>query len=100
TDSEQNLIKYFAWACQSIGLIGTVIGIGASLRAANQISSQEGIDYVTGLLSVSFDTTLIALVLSIILMYAYSLISERIDRLHADNQIYVIENLINRIYNK
>ncbi len=100
TDSEQNLVKYFAWACQSIGLVGTVLGIGASLNAANQISSQEGIDYVTGLLGVSFDSTLLALVLSIILMYAYSLVSEKIDKLHSDNQNYVIENLINRIYSK
>jgi chemotaxis protein MotA len=76
------------------------LGIGASLSAANQISSQEGIDYVTGLLGVSFDSTLLALVLSIILMYAYSLVSEKIDKLHSDNQNYVIENLINRIYSK
>ena len=100
SDSEQNLVKYFAWACQSIGLVGTVIGIGSSLGAANQISSQEGIDHVTGLLAVAFDSTLMALALSIILMYAYSLVSEKIDKLHSDNQTYVIENLINRIYSK
>ncbi|MCZ2101655.1 MAG: MotA/TolQ/ExbB proton channel family protein [Chitinophagales bacterium] len=100
SDTEQNLIKYFAWACQSVGLVGTVIGIGSSLGAANQISSQEGIDYVTSLLAVAFDSTLMALALSIILMYAYSLVSEKIDKLHSDNQTYVIENLINRIYAK
>ncbi len=100
TDTEQNLIKYFAWACQSIGLVGTVLGIGFALNAANQISSQQGIDYVTGLLGVAFDSTLLALALSIILMYAYSVVSEKIDKLHSDNQSYVIENLINRIYNK
>lgn len=100
TDSEQNLIRYFAWACQSVGLIGTVIGIGLALDAANQISSQEGIDYVTGLLGVAFDTTLVALALSIVLLFAASLVSEKIDKLHSDNQMYVIENLINRIYSK
>lgn len=100
SDTEQNLVKYFAWACQSIGLVGTVLGIGMSLQAANEISSQEGIDHVTGLLGVSFDSTLLALVLSIILMYAYSLVAEKIDKLHSDNETYVIENLINRIYSK
>lgn len=100
TDSEQNLIKYFAWACQSIGLVGTVMGIGFSLNAASEMTSQAGIERVTSLLGVAFDSTLLALGLSIILMWAYSIISERIDKLHSDNENYVIENLINRIYSK
>ena len=100
SDSEQNMIKYLAWAVQSIGLVGTVIGIGASLYAANEISNQQGIDRVTGLLSVAFDSTLIALLLSIIMLYYYQIVSEKVDKLHSDNENYVIENLINRIYAK
>lgn len=100
TDTEQNLIKYFAWACQSVGLIGTVLGISFALEAASDISSQAGIDHVTGLLGVAFDSTFIALLLCIVLLYVHGVVSERIDKLHSDNESYVIENLINRIYSK
>lgn len=100
TDTEQNMIKYFAWACQSVGLIGTVVGISFALEAASDISSQAGIDKVTGLLGVAFDSTFVALGLCIILLYVHGVVSERIDKLHSDNENYVIENLINRIYSK
>lgn len=100
SDTEQNIIKYFAWAIQSLGLIGTVMGIGASMYAVNQVADQAGIEQVTRLLSFAFDTTLIALVLSVILLYYYHIVAERVDKLHSDNEQYVIENLINRIYAK
>ncbi|MBK9254530.1 MAG: MotA/TolQ/ExbB proton channel family protein [Saprospiraceae bacterium] len=100
SDAEQTLIKYLSWAIQSLGLLGTVLGIGAALSAANEIVSQDGIKRVTSLLSVAFDTTFVAISLSIILMYFFGYVSERTDKLHSENQSYVIENLINRIYNK
>ena len=100
SDAEQMLIKYLAWAMQSFGLLGTVLGIGAALSAANELVSQDGIKNVTSLLAVAFDTTFVAIALSIILMYFFSSVSEKTEKLHSENQSYVIENLINRIYNK
>ncbi|MBK9150935.1 MAG: MotA/TolQ/ExbB proton channel family protein [Saprospiraceae bacterium] len=69
SDAEQTLIKYLSWAIQSLGLLGTVLGIGAALSAANEIVSQDGIKKVTSLLAVAFDTTFVAIALSIVLMY-------------------------------
>jgi chemotaxis protein MotA len=100
SDAEQTLIKYLSWAIQSLGLLGTVLGIGAALSAANEIVSQDGIKKVTSLLAVAFDTTFVAIALSIVLMYFFGQVSEKTDKLHSENQSYVIENLINRIYNK
>jgi chemotaxis protein MotA len=100
SDAEQFLIKYLSWAIQSFGLLGTVLGIGTALAAANEIVSQDGIKKVTSLLSVAFDTTFVAIALSTILMYFSSYVAEKTEKLHSANQSYVIENLINRIYNK
>ncbi|MDR2130909.1 MAG: MotA/TolQ/ExbB proton channel family protein [Odoribacteraceae bacterium] len=97
-ESEQSFIRYVAWAIPSVGFIGTVIGISASLEYTSQASTPEGIERVTTLLAVAFDTTLIALVLSIFLMYAIHHLQKKQDDLFYRINDYVIENLINRFY--
>ncbi|MDR1680347.1 MAG: hypothetical protein LBS12_00985 [Prevotellaceae bacterium] len=47
---------------------------------------------------VAFDTTLVALVLSIILMYAVHHVQKKQDDLFNRINTYLIENLINRFY--
>ena len=97
-ESEQSFINYVAWAIPSVGFIGTVLGIAASLGYANEASSPEGIAKVTSMLAVAFDTTLISLVLSIVLMYQIHALHKQQDQLFTHMNTYVIENLINRFY--
>ena len=97
-ESEQSFINYVAWAIPSVGFIGTVLGIAASLGFANDASTPEGINKVTSMLGVAFDTTLVALVLSIFLMWGIHYVHKRQDCLFAKMKSYVIENLINRFY--
>jgi chemotaxis protein MotA len=97
-ESEQAFIRYVAWAIPSVGFIGTVLGIAASLGYANEASTPEGINKVTSMLAVAFDTTLVALFLSIILMFCIHYIQKRQDELFAHMDSYLIENLINRFY--
>jgi chemotaxis protein MotA len=97
-ESEQSFIRYVAWAIPSVGFIGTVIGIAASLGYAKDASTPEGIEKVTSMLAVAFDTTLIALILSIFLMYAIHHLQKKQDDLFLRINDYVIENLINRFY--
>lgn len=97
-ESEQSFIRYVAWAIPSVGFIGTVIGIAASLGYADEASTPEGISKVTDMLAIAFDTTLVALVLSIILMLGIHSLQRKEDKLFADMKSYVIENLINRFY--
>ena len=97
-ESEQSFISYVAWAIPSVGFIGTVIGIAASLGYAGAVSTPEGITKVTDMLSVAFDTTLVALALSIILMFGIHNLRKRQDSLFAHINAYLIENLINRFY--
>ncbi len=98
SDSEQSIIRYTAWAIPSIGFVGTVIGIAASLGAASSAVSAAGIEKVTGLLNIAFDTTLVALILSMILMFMYHNFQEANEKLHARIETYVLDNLVNRIY--
>lgn len=97
-ESEQAFIRYAAWAIPSVGFIGTVLGIAASLGYANEASTPEGIARVTDMLAVAFDTTLVALFLSLILMGGIHYLQKSQDHLFARMNAYVIENLINRFY--
>ncbi|NDV57872.1 MotA/TolQ/ExbB proton channel family protein [Bacteroides sp. 519] len=97
-ESEQSFIRYTAWAIPSVGFIGTVLGIAASLGFAKDASTAQGIENVTSMLAVAFDTTLIALILSIVLMYGIHYLQMKQDNLFTRMNSYVIENLINRFY--
>lgn len=72
TDSEYSLVRYLAWAIPSIGFIGTVLGIGKAMGAMNILGSDANADPMAAAanhLSMAFDTTFVALVLSLIVMY-------------------------------
>jgi chemotaxis protein MotA len=47
---------------------------------------------------VSFDTTLVALLLGLILNYFYQRYLERIDVFFAQSKSYIMDNLVSRIY--
>ncbi len=97
-DSEQLFINYTAWAIPSVGFIGTVLGIAASLGFANEASTPDGIAKVTDMLAVAFDTTLVALLLSVVLMFLIHSLHKQQDELFTRMNNYIIENLVNRFY--
>ena len=67
-DSELSIIRYIAWAIPSIGFIGTVRGIGDALAQIHKAVSGD-ITGVTDSLGTAFNSTLIALLVSIVLMF-------------------------------
>jgi len=97
-ESAQSVIRYLAWAIPSIGFIGTIMGIAESLGFADQAGDPEGLRLVTDAMYVAFDTTLIALILSIVMMWFFHSLQEKEEDLHSNMEEYVIENLINRIH--
>lgn len=97
-ESKQSLTRYLAWAIPSIGFIGTIMGIAQALGFADQAGDEEGLKMVTDAMYVAFDTTLLSLFLSIILMWFFHNLQESEDDLHSDMEEYVIENLVNRIH--
>jgi biopolymer transport protein ExbB/TolQ len=75
-ESSYTMLRVFIWAIPILGFIGTVLGIGASVSgfseavasAADLDVMKDSIGVVTTGLGVAFDTTLIALVMSIFIM--------------------------------
>lgn len=92
-DTELSIVRYIAWAIPSIGFLGTVRGIGAALGQAYQAVSGDIIG-VTVSLGVAFNSTFVALVVSILLMFLLHQLQLLQDRLVLDTQNYCEENLI------
>lgn len=86
-DSDLSLVRYITWAIPSVGFIGTVRGIGDALAQADDALKGD-LAGVTSSLGLAFNSTLVALVLSIILMFFMHLIQSRQEHLIQDFQEY------------
>jgi len=92
-ESELSMIRYISWAIPSIGFIGTVRGIGEALAQADK-AVQGDIAGVTQSLGVAFNSTFIALLISIFLMFLVYQLQLLQERLVFDSQIYIDDKLI------
>ncbi len=92
-DSELSMIRYIAWAIPSIGFIGTVRGIGEALAQAHK-AVEGDIGGVTQALGVAFNSTFIALLLSIVLMFLVHQLQLSQERLVRDSKTYCDRNLV------
>jgi hypothetical protein len=95
-ESELSIIRYVAWAIPSVGFIGTVRGIGDALGQAHR-AVEGDITGVTSSLGVAFNSTFIALVISIVLMFFVHQIQLMQERLVLDSERYVDHWLIRRL---
>jgi len=98
-ESELSMIRYLAWAIPSIGFIGTVRGIGAALGLANR-AVEGDISGVTQNLGTAFNSTFIALLISIVLMFLVHQLQLLQERLAFDAESYVDQHLIRHMYTK
>ena len=92
-ESELSMIRYISWAIPSIGFIGTVRGIGEALAQADK-AVQGDIAGVTQSLGVAFNSTFIALLISIFLMFLVYQLQLTQERLVFDSEAYVDDKLI------
>ncbi len=107
-DSTYTQLKVFVWAIPILGFIGTVIGISAavgsfsgSLQDSSDISKlKESLNAVTAGLATAFDTTLVALVMSLIIKFPMSGIQKAENGLLNWVDEYCNENLIKRLKDK
>ena len=95
-ESELSMIRYIAWAIPSIGFIGTVRGIGSALAQAHR-AVEGDISGVTENLGVAFNSTFIALLISIVLMFIIHQLQLMQERLVFETENYVDEHLIRHI---
>ena len=92
-ESELSMIRYISWAIPSIGFIGTVRGIGEALAQADK-AVQGDIAGVTQSLGVAFNSTFIALLISIFLMFLVHQLQLLQERLVFDTEAYCDEKLV------
>jgi biopolymer transport protein ExbB/TolQ len=92
-DSELSLLRYIAWAIPAIGFIGTVRGIGDALAQAHR-AMQGDLSGVTQGLGTAFNSTLVALLLSLFLMFLLHHLQTDQERLVRDAEAYLDERLI------
>jgi biopolymer transport protein ExbB/TolQ len=92
-DSELSLLRYIAWAIPAIGFIGTVRGIGDALAQAHR-AMQGDLSGVTQGLGTAFNSTLVALLLSLVLMFLLHHVQTEQERLVRDAESYLDERLL------
>ena len=95
-EAENSMIRYLIWAIPSIGFIGTVRGIGQALSQADQALAGD-IAGMTNSLGIAFNSTFVALLISIILMLFLHLLQWLQDRQIVKTQEYCEAFLVNRI---
>lgn len=103
-DAEYSIVRYFAWAIPSIGFIGTVLGIGQAMGTVgggdseNAEGANSGMAEAAAYLNTAFDTTFVALFLSLILMFAIHVIQAKEEKHLLRCVEKVMHSLVNRMH--
>ncbi len=99
-DLRYSMIRYVVWAIPTLGFIGTVIGISLALAFAGQVDLQDPslLAELTKRLAVAFNTTLLALVMSGLLVLVQHIVQAAEERALNQAGQYCLDNLINRLY--
>jgi hypothetical protein len=95
-ESDLSIIRYIAWAIPSVGFIGTVRGIGNALAQAHK-AVEGDITGVTDSLGVAFNSTFIALLLSIFLMFFIHQLQSMQEKLVLDTKRYCDDFFVRRL---
>lgn len=98
-DAELSILRFSVWVTPALGFVGTVRGIGLALQGA-ELAVQGDTAAVTSGLGISFNSTLVALMLSIVLMYILHEIQLAQERLVLDAENYAEEELISRLHSQ
>jgi biopolymer transport protein ExbB/TolQ len=96
-DLRYGLIRFIAWMIPTVGFIGTVYGLGASLYEAGA-AAEIDVQTTARTLGVGFDCTMVALIQSAILVFAMHLVQENEETAVNLSGGYCLRNLINRLY--
>ena len=100
-DLNYSMIRYVMWVIPTFGFIGTVVGIALALNYAGQPGKAQEPDLLTELtlrLAVAFNTTLVALMMSAILVLMMHVVQGFEERTITRCGHYCLDNLVNRLY--
>ncbi len=94
-DSDNAMIRYLIWAIPSVGFIGTVRGIGLALSNADKAIAGN-ISLMTENLGIAFNSTFVALIISLILMLFF----HQLQKLQDENLVDIQEYCEKYLYSK
>jgi biopolymer transport protein ExbB/TolQ len=87
------LIRNITWAVPIIGFLGTVIGITIAIANVTPDQLDSSLGEVTGGLAVAFDTTALALALSLVLVFSSYLVERSEQTILADVEEFGIKRI-------
>ena len=96
-DLRYGLVRFIAWVVPTLGFIGTVYSLGASLASAGTTDTLD-LKVVARTLGIGFDCTMIALIESAFLVFLLHLVQEKEESALNHAGDYTLRNLINRLY--
>ena len=96
-ESGNGMVRYIIWAIPSIGFIGTVRGIGTALAQADEALAGD-ISGMVASLGVAFNSTLVALFISILLMFLMHLLNQAQDAMVLKTQHSCEKNLLTHLH--
>lgn len=98
-DLRYHIIRYIVWLIPTMGFVGSVMGIGAALAVAGATKPDDPglLARTTSEMSVAFNGTFLALVLSAVLVYIMHLAQSKEERALNASAQYCIDRLINRL---
>lgn len=106
-DLGYTFLRYMVWILPTLGFIGTVIGIALALDVAgnppdvtNAGALKPWMQELTQNLAVAFNTTLVALIQSAILVCAMQASQAKEEMILNKSIQYCLDNLINRLYER
>jgi biopolymer transport protein ExbB/TolQ len=97
-EAEISMIRFAAWCIPAIGFVGTVRGLGEALQRTGFALASNNPAAVTEGLGVSFNSTFVALTLSIFVMYAVYELQLAHDNITLDAEIYAENNLVSSLH--
>jgi biopolymer transport protein ExbB/TolQ len=97
-DLRYGLVRFIAWLVPTLGFIGTVYSLGASLSGAAVPGKDLDLPSIARTLGIGFDCTMLALMESAVLVFLLHLVQEREESALNRAGDYTLRNLINRLY--
>lgn len=99
-DSRYSMIRYMTWLLPTLGFTGTVYGISVTVATVGSMSAHDPalLKTVAQNLAVAFDTTLVALVQSAILIFLMTVVQTKEETVLNQSGQVCLSNFVNRIY--
>ena len=105
SESSYSVPRILVWAIPLLGFIGTVIGISGAVsgfsgfleNSGDVEQIKEGIGQVTSNLGLAFDTTLLALFLSVVVMIPLVLVERYESKLLLEIDVFINDKLLPRL---